>query len=84
MAVVYQCVISFNLCFALQQKEDYNLISVYCNTEFWSLSSDKLSGYIKAQVFSISDSIFLTGTHWFWARTHDYHKMSPRTHHNYL
>ena len=26
----------------------------------------------------------LTGTQWFWAGTHDYHKMSPRTHHNFL
>ena len=46
--------ISFSLCCALKQK-DYILISVYSNTECWSLSSDKLSGYVKAQAFSISD-----------------------------
>ena len=34
------------------------LASVYCNTEFWSLSSDQLSRYVKAQAFSISDSLF--------------------------
>ena len=49
--------ISFSLCCTLKQK-DYILISVYLNTEFWSLSSDKLSGYIKAQAFSISDQLF--------------------------
>ena len=31
----------------LESNRDYILISVYCSTEFWSLSSDKLSGYIK-------------------------------------
>ena len=36
---------------------DYVLISVYYSTEFWSLSSDSLSGYIKAQAFSILDSL---------------------------
>ena len=37
-----------------------------------SLSSDKLSGYIKAQEFSIPDSLFfLTGTHWLWTGTHN-------------
>ena len=35
---------SFSLCCALQKK-DYILISLYLNTEFWSLSSDYLSGY---------------------------------------
>ena len=44
--------VSFSLCCALKEK-DYSLISVYCNTEFWSLSSDSLSGYVKAQAFSI-------------------------------
>ena len=35
-----------------------------------SLSSDKLSGFIKAQAFSISDSLFfLTGTYWLWTGT---------------
>ena len=29
------------------------LISVTCNKEFWILSPDYLSGYIKAQAFSI-------------------------------
>ena len=33
--------------------KEYILISVFCNTELWSLSSDQLSGYIKAQAFSI-------------------------------
>ena len=32
----------------LESNRDYILISVYCSTEFWSLSSDELSGYIKA------------------------------------
>ena len=47
--------ISFSLCCDLKLKY-YILISVYCNIQ--SLSSDKLSGYIKAQAFSISDSFF--------------------------
>ena len=46
-------------------------------TIFWfqytviqSLFSDKLSGFIKAQEFSISDSLFfLTGTYWLWTGT---------------
>ena len=42
----------------LESNRDYILISVYCSTEFWSLSSDKLSGYIKAQAFSILVSLF--------------------------
>ena len=42
----------------LESNRDYILNSVYCNTEFWSSSSDKLSGYIKAQAFSILDSLF--------------------------
>ena len=42
--------ISFSLCFALKNNHCI-LISVYCNTEFWSMSSDYLcmSGYIKAK-----------------------------------
>ena len=37
------------------------------------MSSDLLSGYIKVlEAFSISDSFFLTGTHWFWTGTHDF------------
>ena len=40
------------LCFKIEGK-DFILISVYCNTEVWNVSSDKLSGYIKAQAFSI-------------------------------
>ena len=31
---------------------DYILISVNFNEQFWWLSPDELSGYIKAQVFS--------------------------------
>ena len=42
----------------LESNRDYTLISVYCNTEFWISSSDKLSGYIKALAFSILDSLF--------------------------
>ena len=56
-----------------------------CNIELWSLSSDKLSGYIKSQIFSISNSFFLllalSGS---GLRLMIFHKMSPRTHHNYL
>ena len=59
----------------LESNRDYILISVYCSTEFWSLSSDKLSGYIKAQAFSILVSLF------FELRLVIFHKMSPRTHH---
>ena len=59
----------------LESNRDYILISVYCSTEFWSLCSDKLSGYIKAQAFSILVSLF------FELRLVIFHKMSPRTHH---
>ena len=59
----------------LESNRDYILISVYCSTELWSLCSDKLSGYIKAQVFSILVSLF------FELRLVIFHKMSPRTHH---
>ena len=64
--------IVFRLCCAWNRRTII-YISVYCNTEFWSLSSDRLSGYIKAQAFSVSDSFFfLTGTHWFWTGTHHF------------
>ena len=58
----------------LESNRDYILISVNCSTEFWSLCSDKLSGYIKAQAFSILVSLF------FELRLVIFHKMSPRTH----
>ena len=54
--------ISVSLCWALKKK-DYILILVYFNSEFWSLW---LSGFIKAQAFSILGSFscwFRTGTH---------------------
>ena len=41
VAIAKRMLISFSLCCALQQKE-YIIISVNCNTEFWSLSSDYL------------------------------------------
>ena len=42
---------------------DYVLMSVYYSTEFWSLSSDSLSGYIKAHAFSILDSLLFERGH---------------------
>ena len=58
--------IYFSLVCALKWK-DYNKIilnSVYCNTEVWSLSSDYMSGCIKVQAFSISDSFFFFFLNW--------------------
>ena len=34
-------------------------MSVYCNTEFWSLSSVYLSGYVKAKHFQFWTRCFL-------------------------
>ena len=58
MAVVKQCI--FLLAFAVLSNRTTIIIlnSVYCNTEFWSLSSDLLSGDIKIQAFSMLDSFF--------------------------
>ena len=60
----------------LESNRDYILISVYCSTEFWSLSSDKLSGYIKAQAFSILDSFFQLRLNSSGLRLLIFHKMS--------
>ena len=69
----------------LESNRDYILISVYCSTEFWSLSSDKLSGYIKVQAFSILDSLFFElRLNSSGLRLMIFQKMSPRTHHLFL
>ena len=47
MAVVQRCI--FLLVFAIFEGQ----ISVSCNTELWSLSSDKLSGYIRPKCFQV-------------------------------
>ena len=65
--------ISFSLCCSLNEK-DYTLISVHCNTELWSLSSDQVSGnrlHKGPSIFNFT-WLFLTGTHWFWTETHDF------------
>ena len=69
MAVVWQCIFSFNLCCALQQKEDYNkiiLISVYCNMYQVLESVFKLSVWLHKGPsifnFRLVFFFFLTGT----------------------
>ena len=78
VAIVKQCLFLSLFC-ALQQKE-YLFISVNCNTEFWSLSSDSLCGYKIPR-----DSLFFgTGSQWFCTGTHDFSQDESWTHHNYL
>ena len=72
VAIVRQCLFLSLFC-ALQYME-YLFISVNCNTEFWSLSSDSLRGYKRPR-----DSFF------FFELGHNgsvlglmiFHKMSP-------
>ena len=55
-------------------------MSVNCNTEFWSLSSDELCGYIKTQGL-IALKLGLDGS---GQGPMIFLKMSLRTQHNYL
>ena len=62
--------------------KDYILISVNCNKKFWRLSPEELSGYIKH--FQFRTCIFELGLIGCGEGLMIFHKMSPRTHRNYL
>ena len=60
-------------------KLHHHVISDGLNTEFWSLSSDLLSGYNVHKgpsIFNLGlvffNSFFFTSTHWFWTGIHDF------------
>ena len=58
----------------------YFYFSIYCNIEFWSLSSDYLCSYKRP-----SDSLFFKlGLNVSGLGLGIFHKMSPQTHHNHL
>ena len=64
----------------------------FSSKEFWCLCSDKLFDYINPQTFPILDSLFFElglqgsglGLIGYGQELMIFHKMSPRTHHNYL
>ena len=64
-----------------------HLISVNCDKEFWSLSSDSVTAWSHKDpsFFSLIELVvFWTESQWFWTGTHVFSQDESRTHRNYF